>query len=141
MNTGCGYAELDVRVASLPAPQFAEPNVSFSAKSKHLSRPNPRGRNGPFVERESHARSGMTMTMLFVALLACACSSPDTTMHSAGGVLCADAGGQCVLGGTHCANEGNSVNDCNPDSNPGGGHCCLPCPSGTQVNDAGTACQ
>jgi hypothetical protein len=52
---------------------------------------------------------------------------------------CAEAGGQCIIGSNPCPNKGPQ--DCNPDKNPGGAICCLPCPSGTEPNDAGTACQ
>ena len=38
-----------------------------------------------------------------------------------------------------CPNIGPQ--DCNPDRNPGGAYCCLPCPSGTKPNDGGTACE
>lgn len=58
---------------------------------------------------------------------------------SSGPEACRAAGGECVLGGQRCANRGPQ--DCNPDRNPGGAFCCVPCPDGTKANDAGTACE
>jgi hypothetical protein len=72
----------------------------------------------------------------FMAVVACSNSSPSS---SSGPQQCADAGGQCIIGSNPCPNKGSQ--DCNPDKNPGGAICCLPCPSGTNPNDAGTACQ
>jgi hypothetical protein len=63
-----------------------------------------------------------------------ACSGSDS-----GPAACVAAGGQCLLGGHPCPNRGSQ--DCNPDLNPGGAFCCLPCPDGTKANDAGTACE
>jgi hypothetical protein len=67
-------------------------------------------------------------------LLMAACSG-----SSDGPAACVAAGGQCLLGGNPCPNRGSQ--DCNPDRNPGGAFCCLPCPGGTKANDAGTACE
>ena len=80
--------------------------------------------------------------MKILALLVCtgigawACSSSKGS--STGPEACVAAGGQCLLGVHPCPNRGTQ--DCNPDQNPGGAFCCLPCPSGTTANDAGTAC-
>jgi len=77
------------------------------------------------------------LTVLFamaVAVGGWACSSSND-----GPAACVAAGGQCILGGNHCPNAGPQ--DCNPDRNPGGAFCCLPCPAGTSPNDGGTACQ
>jgi hypothetical protein len=52
---------------------------------------------------------------------------------------CQDVGGTCVLGSQGCPNRGTQECHANPD--PGGFYCCLPCPSGTKSNDAGTACE
>ncbi|HLK91171.1 MAG TPA: hypothetical protein VKZ18_14835 [Polyangia bacterium] len=73
----------------------------------------------------------LTLAMGLLGLSGCSSST--------GAELCVAAGGQCVLGGHVCANAGPQ--DCNPDRNPGGAFCCLPCPAGTKANDAGTACQ
>jgi hypothetical protein len=72
-----------------------------------------------------------TIGLLLLSLAACSGES--------GPAECVAAGGQCVVGGTQCANPGTA--DCNPDRNPGGFFCCLPCPKGTNPNDAGTACE
>jgi hypothetical protein len=56
-----------------------------------------------------------------------------------GPAACEAAGGQCRPGGAPpCGNIGPQ--DCNPDRNPAGAVCCLPCPSGTVLDDAGRAC-
>ncbi len=73
----------------------------------------------------------MLRKLAFFALLAtvvvagAACS--DNTVDDTGvGAQCAENGGKCVLGGTMCAvSAPTSVDDCNPDVNPGGGHCCI----------------
>jgi hypothetical protein len=73
----------------------------------------------------------MRVTLLLLALVAC----------RPGPEACLNAGGQCrEPGGTACPNWLRDSDECNPDHNPGGAVCCLPCPSGTQLNDAGTAC-
>src|SRR4051812_567969 len=69
-----------------------------------------------------------------LVLLLGACSG-----GSSGPEACVDAGGKCLLGGAMCPVHGPQ--DCNPDKNPGGAFCCLPCPKGTAPNDAGTACE
>jgi len=76
----------------------------------------------------------MRLVIAFVMIAASSCSS-----GSSGAQACVAAGGQCVLGGHTCANSGPQ--DCNPDRNPGGAFCCLPCPIGSKANDAGTACE
>ena len=70
------------------------------------------------------------VTLLMLWLAACSSSGPEA---------CRAAGGECVPGGRMCPNRGSQ--DCNPDRNPGGFFCCLPCPSGKAANDAGTACE
>jgi hypothetical protein len=74
-----------------------------------------------------------TLAALMLFLLV-ACSGSES-----GPAECVAAGGQCILGSNTCPNRGSQ--DCNPDRNPGGAFCCLPCPQGTQANDAGTACE
>jgi hypothetical protein len=75
----------------------------------------------------------MIKAICFLLLLE-ACSGT-----SSGPEECRAAGGQCVIGGNPCPNRGPQ--DCNPDQNPGGASCCLPCPKDTTLNDAGTACE
>jgi hypothetical protein len=70
------------------------------------------------------------VVFLMAGLASCSSSGPEA---------CRAAGGECVLGGNVCANRGPQ--DCNPDRNPGGAFCCLPCPSCTKADDAGTACE
>jgi len=72
--------------------------------------------------------------LVLLIVTAAACSG-----KSSGAEACVAAGGQCVLGGYSCPNPGTQ--DCNPDKNPGGAFCCLPCQDGTRSNDAGTACE
>lgn len=72
-------------------------------------------------------------TVLAALLLMTAACSGD------GPAACVAAGGQCLIGSNPCPNRGSQ--DCNPDRNPGGAFCCLPCPNGTQSNDAGTICE
>jgi hypothetical protein len=74
----------------------------------------------------------MKFTLSLLVLLCAGCSS-------SGPEACHAAGGECVIGGHACANPGPQ--DCNPDRNPGGAFCCLPCPNGKKANDAGTACE
>lgn len=74
--------------------------------------------------------------LLSMGVGAWACSSPNGS--STGPEACVAAGGQCVMGSQPCPNRGPQ--DCNPQRNPGGAICCLPCPDGTTPNDAGTAC-
>jgi hypothetical protein len=76
----------------------------------------------------------MKTTIALMMLLMAACSDSGS-----GPAACVAAGGQCVLGSNQCPNKGPQ--DCNPDKNPGGAFCCLPCPQGTKSNDAGTACE
>jgi hypothetical protein len=77
-----------------------------------------------------------TIAALLMLVFAAACSENDS-----GPAACVAAGGQCVIGGggNTCPNAGPQ--DCNPDRNPGGAFCCLPCPQGTKPNDGGTACE
>jgi hypothetical protein len=76
----------------------------------------------------------MRTTIALLMLLLGACSASNS-----GPAACVAAGGRCVIGGNTCPNRG--AQDCNPDRNPGGAICCLPCPQGTTSNDAGTLCQ
>lgn len=77
------------------------------------------------------------LALMFAVLVASsACSSSDKASN--GPEACVAAGGQCVIGGHPCPNIGPQ--DCNPDRNPGGAVCCLPCPPGQAPNDAGPAC-
>ena len=75
----------------------------------------------------------MTYIYFVGLLLLVGCSSDS------GAGTCSAAGGQCLLGSASCPNRGPQ--DCNPDKNPGGAFCCLPCPNGKEPNDAGTACE
>ena len=79
----------------------------------------------------------MKLATLLLTMMLAACSSGDDS----GPAQCRAAGGQCGLPNPQnpCPNPGPQ--DCNPDRNPGGAFCCLPCPSGTHANDAGTACE
>jgi hypothetical protein len=74
--------------------------------------------------------------MILALVLLCA---PLGACSSSGPEACVAAGGRCVLGGNPCPHT--RPQDCNPDRNPGGAFCCLPCPAGTRLNDAGTACE
>ncbi len=87
-------------------------------------------------------RAAILLVAAAVAGLACSSRSASTT-------ACEEAGGRCVLGsGLGCDgqldNAGKLANGeadgctTNPP-NPGGGICCLPCPSG-ESNDGGTGC-
>ena len=56
---------------------------------------------------------------------------------SSGPAECEAAGGRCMVGaGMGCAGT-IGPQDCNPDRNPGGAVCCLPCPSGPSAPDGG----
>lgn len=79
----------------------------------------------------------MKLMIGLTILLLGACSS--TSSDTSGPAACTAAGGQCLIGGNSCPNRGPQ--DCNPDKNPGGAFCCLPCPTGTKANDGGTACE
>jgi hypothetical protein len=76
----------------------------------------------------------MKTVIALATLLLGACSS-----RNSGPAECVAAGGKCILGGNKCPNSGPQ--DCNPDRNPGGAFCCLPCPQGMKPNDGGTACE
>lgn len=76
----------------------------------------------------------ISLTLLTLATLAFSSSCGDS-----GPEACVAAGGTCLLGGATCANQGPQ--NCNPEKNPGGAFCCLPCPKGTTANAAGTACE
>ena len=76
----------------------------------------------------------MKIPIVYVMMTIGACSSDPS-----GPAACAAAGGKCLIGGNACPNAGSQ--DCNPDRNPGGAFCCLPCPRGKKANDAGTACR
>jgi hypothetical protein len=80
----------------------------------------------------------MKLATLLLTMILAACSSGSS---ASGPAECVAAGGQCRLPNPSipCANPGPQ--DCNPDRNPGGAFCCLPCPSGTHANDGGTACE
>jgi hypothetical protein len=78
----------------------------------------------------------MKLTAIFFAMLAGACSGATSGQEA-----CAAAGGQCRIGAPVCPNIGPQ--DCRTNTSvedPGGHYCCLPCPSGTKPNDAGTSC-
>ncbi len=79
------------------------------------------------------------MKVAFWSLMALLGACSSTSGDNSGPAACAAAGGQCLIGGNTCPNRGPQ--DCNPDRNPGGAFCCLPCPAGTKANDAGTECQ
>jgi hypothetical protein len=56
---------------------------------------------------------------------------------SSTGAECVAAGGACVLGGGPCQGTEGPQSCVSAPYNPGGGFCCLPCPSGKTPNDAG----
>jgi hypothetical protein len=62
--------------------------------------------------------------------------------QKSGPEACEAAGGVCRIGGLAgtgiCPNLGPQ--DCNPDRNPGGAVCCLPCPGGTVPAEGGSGC-
>jgi hypothetical protein len=61
-----------------------------------------------------------------IALAVCAACSDATVDDTGVGAQCTENGGRCVLGNTVCeVSAPTAVDDCNPDVNPGGGHCCL----------------
>ena len=72
-------------------------------------------------------------TAMWAALLLVAASCGQS-----GEAACEAAGGQCVLGGGPCSGT-QGTQECNPNVNPGGAFCCLPCPVGQTPNDAGNA--
>jgi len=76
----------------------------------------------------------MKATVTLLMLLLGACSE-----GASGREMCIAAGGKCQFGGSPCPRVGSQ--DCNPDRNPGGAFCCLPCPDGKKTNDAGAACE
>jgi hypothetical protein len=76
------------------------------------------------------------IVMLMAVVGACSSSSSS---GSSGPQECVEAGGQCIIGSNPCPNKGPQ--NCNPNSTPAGQICCLPCPSPTKPNDAGTACE
>ena len=80
----------------------------------------------------------MKLATLLLMMMLAACSSGN---DASGPAQCVAAGGQCVLPNPSnpCPNHGPQ--NCNPEVNPGGAFCCLPCPSGTHANDAGTGCE
>ena len=78
----------------------------------------------------------MKFTLLISCALFLSCTDAET---ETGAELCAELGGQCVLGSVQCAERGDA--DCNPDINPGGAFCCLSCgDSGPEATDAGLVC-
>jgi hypothetical protein len=68
----------------------------------------------------------MKRLLLFFLLVSCVPAGDE----------CQRAGGTCLLGGAQCPGRAGPE-DCNPERNPGGGHCCLPCPAGQSVGDGG----
>ena len=83
----------------------------------------------------------MRLVPLFAVLVLAACG---TAGKENPGDNCKAAGGTCVLGPADpvACPGGSETLDCNctPVCNPGGGHCCLPCPSGKAPADGG-GCQ
>lgn len=77
----------------------------------------------------------LVIVVMGISLLSC-------SDNKSGPQQCIEAGGQCLIGSVTgmglCPNVGPQ--DCNPDRNPGGAVCCLPCPNGTKATDAGNAC-
>jgi hypothetical protein len=83
-------------------------------------------------------RGNMKLATLLLTMILAACSSGS---GASGPAQCVAAGGDCRIPNPDnpCANRGPQ--NCNPDLTPAGAFCCLPCPSGTHANDAGTACE
>ncbi|HVV16901.1 MAG TPA: hypothetical protein VHH90_06820 [Polyangia bacterium] len=50
---------------------------------------------------------------------------------------CTIAGGKCLAAGSSCPKRGAEA--CNPDQDPPGAFCCLPCPNGD--GSSGAACR
>lgn len=75
-----------------------------------------------------------TLSLLVLALVALAACST-------GPAECAAAGGKCVIGPPMNCHGMVGSQDCNPDRNPGGALCCLPCPDGQTPVDGGPGCQ
>ena len=72
---------------------------------------------------------GIAAAMAALVVVACAACNNDA---------CSGAGGHCELGGTRPGCFLGPQTDCNSNPpNPGGGHCCLPCPAGMVPNDGG----
>jgi hypothetical protein len=89
---------------------------------------------GGFVCATSTSSWTRSAVLLAVATLA-SCAAAD------GPARCVAAGGRCVIGPpSNCAGGTVGPQDCNPDRNPGGAICCLPCPSGQVPVDGGSGC-
>ena len=76
--------------------------------------------------------------VLAASVLAC---SSDSSAN--GAADCVAAGGECIIGSGPCKGT-EGPQDCNPDRNPGGAFCCLPCPAGQSPRDGGlpvTGCE
>ncbi len=84
------------------------------------------------------ARASALLGLLILAACSSATGQPI-------GRACIAAGGECRIGAPECAGVADQVDystDCNPDENPGGGFCCLPCPSGmSPPADGGYGCE
>ena len=78
--------------------------------------------------------------MRWVVLALCGALLVGCSDSDPGPEQCVAAGGECKLGSAahtrDCANVGPQ--DCNPDVNPGGAICCLPCAAGKVQTDAGS---
>jgi hypothetical protein len=75
-----------------------------------------------------------TCALLLAIAALTACAAAD------GPAQCAAAGGRCVIGPPSNCVGMIGPQDCNPDRNPGGAICCVPCPSGQTPVDGGTGC-
>jgi hypothetical protein len=61
-----------------------------------------------------------------VAVSFSACGSSSVALGAQGAASCGSVGGKCVLGNVRCKTSASSeADDCNPNRNPGGGHCCI----------------
>src|SRR6202171_6584118 len=85
-------------------------------------------------------RGSITWFRAFALVLATTGLAGCAGTGSDGPAQCVAAGGRCVIGPpTNCVGMIGSE-DCNPDRNPGGAICCLPCPTGETPVDGGTGC-
>ena len=72
--------------------------------------------------------AGLGILALATLLVGCNASN--------GPAECVAAGGACILGSRSCVGTEGSP-DCNPEGNPAGAFCCVPCPAGQRPADGG----
>ncbi|HVT06535.1 MAG TPA: hypothetical protein VHO67_03720 [Polyangia bacterium] len=75
--------------------------------------------------------SDLPFAFLMLAVLGCSVATTSTSE-------CTMAGGKCLGAGSNCPKRG--AEECNPDQDPPGAFCCLPCSAGS-TNDAGMTCR